>query len=332
MRHRRRQQAATSGYTERTTWAAGNPLPTDSSREMLGLELAQSFTGIGQRQYAVAWSADGTTLATTSENGRVGLWRQANGNLRLLPGHSATPIGLAWHPTLPELATGADDKTARVWNAETGKSRVLCKLSDQVKGVAWSPDGHRLALRESSGQLSIWDAENANLLQSADLQVPGGYELCWSSDGAALVTGGSNGRIVVASGDDLQVIHNLKSSDGLIHSTALTADGNLIASGSTSQTVRIWDMSHGRELTILEGHRDYLICVRFSPDGKFLASLSEDELRLWRCRDWECVSTVSRTGADGIGGLDFHPSQPFLAVKDLNEAKEPRVVSIHGVP
>jgi len=42
-------------------------------------------------------------------------------------------------------------------------------------------------------------------------------------------------------------------------------------------------------------------------------------LRLWRRRDWECVSTASRTKAIGVGGLDFHPSQPFLAVKDLNQ-------------
>ena len=67
---------------------------------------------------------------------------------------------------------------------------------------------------------------------------------------------------------------------------------------------------------LLEGPRSNLMCVRFSPDGTFLASLSINELRLWRRRDWECVSTVSRTSADGVGGLDFHPSQPFLAAKN----------------
>jgi len=79
-------------------------------------------------------------------------------------------------------------------------------------------------------------------------------------------------------------------------------------------------MASGTETIILEGHRDHLMSVRFSPDGEFLASLSSDELRLWRRRDWECVSSVSRTEAFGVGGLDFHPSQPLLAAKDLNRS------------
>ena len=66
-------------------------------------------------------------------------------------------------------------------------------------------------------------------------------------------------------------------------------------------------------------------------DGKFLASLSSEELRVWRRRDWECVSTVPWTRANGVGGLDFHPSQPFLAAKNLNyydpggRARPPRI-------
>jgi|HubBroStandDraft_1064217.scaffolds.fasta_scaffold03529_2 GTPase SAR1 family protein len=59
------------------------------------------------------------------------------------------------------------------------------------------------------------------------------------------------------------------------------------------------------------------MAVRFSPDGEFLASLSEDQLRLWRCCDWECVSTVPRNDAVRAGGIAFHPSQPFLAVKNM---------------
>jgi TIR domain/Ras family/WD domain, G-beta repeat len=100
---------------------------------------------------------------------------------------------------------------------------------------------------------------------------------------------------------------------------ALAPQGDVIASaGFNDRTVRIWNSASGQEVTILEGHRSGLTCVRFSPDGEFLASLSPDELRLWRRRDWECVSTVSRIDAYGAGGLDFHPSQPLLAAKGVD--------------
>jgi len=285
---------------------------------MLGLELVQSFTGMSQELYAIAWSADGMTLAATSHNGTIGLWKQATGELRLLTGHSETPVGLAWHPVLPLLATGADDKTVRLWHTETRQSKVLCNLKHEIKGVAWSPDQRQLAVYEFDGSLSIYDTEDRTVLRSAGPYADGGFGLCWSPDGRVLVAGSESGDVIVCSSDDLRLIHRLKGHSGGLPDLALTPQGDVIASASFDRTVRIWNLASGKEVIILEGHLSSVMCVRFSPDGEFLASLSWDELRLWRRRDWECVSTASWTRANGVGGLDFHPSQPFLAAKNLN--------------
>src|SRR5580658_1001415 len=317
MRRLRRGQSATPAQTGRVERAAERPPPADGSREMLGLELVRSFTGLEDRLFAIAWSADGMTLAAAGQLGSIGLWTQATGELRLLHGHSDKVMGFAWHPALPLLATGSDDGTVRLWQTEIGQSTILCEASHGIRGVAWSPDGRRIAVHGVDGSLTIYDAENRAVLRGARPDPERGLGLCWSRDGSALVVGSANGAVIVCSSENLELIRSLKGHRGEITDIALAPRGNVIASAGYDHTVRIWNSASGKALTILEGHQNEVMAVRFSPDGEFLASLSEDQLRLWRCCDWECVSTVPRNDAVRAGGIAFHPSQPFLAVKNM---------------
>ena len=48
---------------------------------------------------------------------------------------------------------------------------------------------------------------------------------------------------------------------------------------------------------------------------------------LWRCRDWTRVASLPRRKFTGAGGLAFHPSEPLLAVKELN----PRQIDCYSI-
>ena len=94
----------------------------------------------------MAFSPDGTLLATASHDGTARIWDLATGTTRTtLQGHTGTR-GVAFSPDGTLLATASDDGTARIWDLATGiPPAPPCKATRRPERVAFSPDGALLA-------------------------------------------------------------------------------------------------------------------------------------------------------------------------------------------
>ena len=57
-------------------------------------------------------------------------------------------------------------------------------------------------------------------------------------------------------------------------SACLQYRGNIVVSGSSDNTIRIWDIEHGTCLRTLEGHEELVRCIRF--DDKRIVSGAYD--------------------------------------------------------
>lgn len=67
-----------------------------------------------------------------------------------------------------------------------------------------------------------------------------------------------------------------------ILSIAFSPDGRYLASGSEDMTIKLWDVSTGREIRMFWGHGVGVASVAFSPDGRHIASGSRDKaINLW---------------------------------------------------
>ena len=112
---------------------------------------------------SVAFSPDGTTLASGLYS-TVELWDvETHTNIATLKGHRGDVLSVAFSPDGTTLAsTGLRDKTVKLWDVETHTNiATLEGHTDGVLSVAFSPDGTLLASgsRRNESTVKLWDVE-----------------------------------------------------------------------------------------------------------------------------------------------------------------------------
>ncbi|HYX40714.1 MAG TPA: hypothetical protein VE821_03400, partial [Pyrinomonadaceae bacterium] len=159
---------------------------------------------------ALTFSPDGATLATSSADGTVRLWRVRDGAaqvvLHVRAGRHTSPE-VFWSPDGRKLATYSrrsfeDFGETQIWDADTGHLRAALEgHRGNVINVEWSPDSRMLlAYVTSPFTISLWDTTTGQKLWDVEHTPAGLGGFFWSPDGARIVAMGygSNARLLDA--------------------------------------------------------------------------------------------------------------------------------------
>jgi WD40 repeat protein len=262
---------------------------------------------------ALAFSPDGARVASGGQRGDIALWQvQPPVALTRLRQHRDAVRALAF-VTPQRLVSSGDDGLLLVWDPEAGRPlaradttpvvgltadsrRVITGHRDgylrawrfptlelmgesRLEGAIIAVDRHgeTLAVATAGGRVALF---NTRLEWQSDLQVegPAAQDLRFSPDGTLLVAG-TWFRLLAW---DLET-GTPRSVDtehhGLLTSVDVSRDGLRIVSlgRHTDSAIRIWNRD---SLTLRQRYQAHELCgamIRFSPDGRHMASVSDDE-------------------------------------------------------
>ncbi|HXY33021.1 MAG TPA: c-type cytochrome domain-containing protein [Planctomycetaceae bacterium] len=167
-----------------------------------------------------------------------------------------------------------------------------------INALAYSPDGTLIAAG-GYGNVTIFAAVGQTQLRALRELTATVNAVGFSSDGSLLYAAsgepGLFGELTLWSTIDWTRRQTLRGHRDTMLTAAMSPDGQLAATGSYDQTIRLWDISTGKEVRILSGHNGPVFDLAFDPTGRLLASASGDRtVKLWDVAKGERLDTFSQ--------------------------------------
>jgi WD40 repeat protein len=219
---------------------------------------------------SVAFSANGTLLATGAADGSVRLYDvsdPARARLIATGQRSGSAVStVAFAPDGATLATAAADGNVQLWNVSaaggslTPAGTALGPVPGYATGLAFSPDGELLAAGSGGGTVHLWDvADPAHPAQLGALSGPSGHvpAVAFSPSGTVLAAAGTDGTVWlwnVAAPAHPALTAALVGPAGHVSGVAFAPSGDQLAAVSATSGVELRDASAAAALAAICGN------------------------------------------------------------------------------
>ncbi len=309
-------------------------------------EKAVVLHGHSRQVSAVAWSHDGRSLLSGSDDGSLKIWLPEPESRTGSEGHTSAVTRIAVSSTgtlavtvagfLERLATGIPDTEARVWDLITGElTASFAGHGTPVNDVALFPDGIRVVTAGNDATVRIWDRRDGTVSSVLRGHASGVTAVRVTPDGQWVASGAGVGRrfsdfsVLLWRPPETRPHFTLTGHTGLVEDLVFSRNRRLLISGAADGTARIWDLERGSPEAVLTCPGS-VAALRLTEDDWLLAGTKNGAVAVWDLASGQQVHTINRFGGS-FGGLALTPGkdaaimatdQGDLAILDFRRGRE----------
>lgn len=295
-----------------------------------GLPSAQLQHGHSDSIMSVAYSPDGSYIATGSHDSLILLWDPTNAQcIRSLEGHTDSVLEVTFSPSGAQIASGSSDGTIRLWDSRSGRCLFSLKgHTDAINCVAFSPNGRRLVSASDDHTIRLWNAESGECISSLTVYREPPNSAKFSSDGLLIASGSTDTSLKLLDSGSGKIRQALEGHTGPVLDLDFSPDNSLIVSGSLDETIGLWDIKTGQKSHSFKTSGSGVRRVCFSPDGKKIASSGEDKsVVIWDVKSHKKLRSLG-THYGAVCGIDFSPDSSQIVSASVDQLA--RLFDVHS--
>jgi WD40 repeat protein len=291
--------------------------------EMTGGQPFLNFPGHRQSLFTMAYSPDGTQLATGAGDGAA-LWDSVFGEKLLeFSGHTASVRALAFNTDGLQLATASDDQRVKLWEVTTGQETLtLAGHQGGVRGVVWLADGTRLVTVSADGTARFWNlGPTQELATLSDLGEEIG-QIAFSPNNQHLLSLGVDGTLIWwdwAQGRGLGQINAHPPQQ--FGNAGFSGDGRRLAIGVERQPLGVWEVTLSADglgaQKLLTHTNPFTLYYSIDLDGTGKRLATSSAAKPIHIDVWDAVSGAHQLRLSGhrdfVHNVAFSPDGVYLA-------------------
>lgn len=234
---------------------------------------AQTVATANEIVGVLATSPDGGLVATGSDNAMIKVYPvEGSGMAYSLEGHTGKIKSIVFTPDNKYLYSSSLDGSLLQWDLSTKQSTSLLSEAETIVSLDISESGKYLAGATELGQVHLWNLDEDIEIDPISSE-KGTITVIRFDDAGTLAIGFQNGIVELWDVEGGTVRAEIQGHNARISDISFNSAFPQMATGSTDQKVKIWNLEDLTEPPItLDDNGGYVLALSFSPDGKTIVS------------------------------------------------------------